>query len=104
MEQRGQPAMLCTHWLTPSWIINSCKYLYKYVYKGPDMASVQVVRSQADPVDNNTDTKPKEQNKIKKIVNLRFITASEAYWHISGNDVHEREPSIQRFAVHEENM
>ena len=84
--------------------INSCKYLYKYVYKGPDMASVQVVGSQADPVDNNTDTKPKEQDEIKKIVNLHFITASEAYWLISGNDVHGRELSIQRLAIHEENM
>ena len=37
--------------------INSYKYLYKYVYKGPVMASVQVVSSQGDPVDNNTDTK-----------------------------------------------
>ena len=32
--------------------------------------------------------KTKEQDEIKKFVNLRFITASEAYWHISGNDVH----------------
>ena len=31
--------------------INSCKYLYKYVYKGPDMASVQVVQNQGDPAD-----------------------------------------------------
>ena len=37
-------------------------------------------------------------------MNLRFITASESYWHISGNDVHGREPSIQRLAVHEENL
>ena len=44
--------------------INSCKYLYKYVYKGPDMAPVQVVRNQGDPVDNNTDTKTKEQDEI----------------------------------------
>ena len=58
------------------------------------MASAQVVGSQGDPVDNNTDTKPKEQDEIKKFVNLRFITASEAYWCISGNDVHGREPSI----------
>ena len=34
------------------------------------MASVQVIRSQADPVDNNTNTKPKEQDEIKKCVNL----------------------------------
>ena len=84
--------------------INSCKYLYKYVYKGPDMASVQVVDNQGDALDNTSDTQPKEQDEIKHSVNLQFITASESYWHISGYDVHGCEPSIQRLAVHEENM
>ena len=55
--------------------INSCKYLYKYVYKGPDMASVQVVDNQGDntsdnTLDNTSDTQPKEQDKIKIFVNL----------------------------------
>ena len=50
--------------------INSCKYLYKYVYKGPDMASVQVVQNQGDPADTSLDTQPKEQDEIKKFVNL----------------------------------
>ena len=68
------------------------------------MASVQVVDNQGDALDNISDTQPKEQDEIKKIVNFQFITASESYWHISGNDVHGREPSIQRLAVHEENM
>ena len=45
-----------------------------------------------------------KNNEIKKIVNFQFITTSESYWYISGNDVHGREPSIQRLAVHEENM
>ena len=36
--------------------INSCKYLYKYVYKSPDMASVLVIQSQADPLDTSLDT------------------------------------------------
>ena len=84
--------------------INSCKYLYKYVYKGPDMASVQVVQNQGDPADISLDTQPREQDEIKKFVNLQFITASETYWNISGNDVHGREPSIQRLAIHEENL
>ena len=32
------------------------------------MASVQVVGSQGDPVDNNTDTKTKEEDKNKKVL------------------------------------
>ena len=74
------------------------------MYKGPDMASVQVVQNQGDPADTSLDTQPKEQDEIKCFVNLQFITASESYWHISGNDVHGREPSIQRLAIHEENL
>ena len=50
--------------------INSCKYLYKYVYKGPDMASVQVVQNQGDPADTHLDTQLKEQDEIKIFVNL----------------------------------
>ena len=31
------------------------------------MASVQVVSSQGDPLDNSTDTQPKEQDEIKNL-------------------------------------
>ena len=78
--------------------IKSCKYLYKYVYKGPDMASVSL-QSEA-----MGETQPRETDEIKKFVNSRVITASEGCWRIMGFDVHGREPSIQRLAVHEENM
>ena len=37
-------------------------------------------------------------------MSLRFITASESYWHISGNDVHGRKPSIQGISVPGENL
>ena len=44
--------------------VQSCKYLYKYVYKGPDMASMAI------EIEDKKD-------EIKKFVNSRFITASE---------------------------
>ena len=71
--------------------IKCCKYLYKYVYKGPDMASVaiQPQSSVSQPQSR------KDVDEITKYVNLRFITGSEGYWRISGFDVHCREPSIQ---------
>ena len=74
------------------------------MYKGPDMASIQVVQSQGDPVDLSLDTQQQEQDEIKKFMNLQFITASESYCHVSGYDVHGREPSIQTLAIHEENL
>ena len=75
--------------------IQSCKYLYKYVYKGPDMASVRMESS------NGTEGCYDE---IQKYVNSRFVTASEACWRIMSFDVHGHDPSIQQLAVHEENL
>ena len=77
--------------------IQSCKYLYKYVYKGPDMASVAVESEVQVPKEKNTD-------EINKFVNARFVTASEACWQIMSFPVHGRDQSIQRLAVHEENL
>ena len=88
--------------------IKSCKYLYKYVYKGPDMASVAVasgndMESQEANVNKNHKSHPEHVDEIEKYVNSRFITASEGFWRICAFDVHGREPSIQCLAVHEEN-
>ena len=64
-------------------------YVYKYVYKGPDMTLVAVETS-----DKN--------DKIKKFINSRFITASECIWGFFAFDVQGRNPHVQRLAVHEE--
>ena len=81
----------------------SCKYLYKYVYKGPGMGSVSTqVVSQNRP-DEQDESSSRNIDEIKKFVNSRFLTPSEGFWRILSFDTHGREPSIQRLAVHEEN-
>ena len=62
------------------------------------MASVSI-----EPEDKG-EIKDKQIDEIKKFVDSRFITASEGCWRILGFDVHGQDPSIQRLAVHEENM
>ena len=69
--------------------VQSCKYLYKYVYKGPDMASVALEPSE-------------KRDEIKKFVNSRFIMASESMWRFFKVNVHGRDPSVQCLTVHEE--
>ena len=78
--------------------IKSCKYLYKYVYKGPDTASVALESG------CRKEGTVKKGDEIEKFVNSRFITTSESFWRICGFDVHGRDPSIQRLAVHEQNL
>ena len=58
--------------------IKSCKYLYKYVYKGSDMASV-IIQSEG-----NNDGNQKNVDEIEKFIKSRFSTTSESYWRICG--------------------
>ena len=73
----------------------SCKYLYKHVYKGPDMVSVAV-----DSQDNS-DTH--QGGEIHKYVNSWFVTVSKASSRIFEFDIYGRQPTIQCLAVHETN-
>ena len=52
--------------------IKSCKYLYKYVYKGPDMASVAMNLQLQNDIHQG--------DEIHKYVNSLFVTVSEACW------------------------
>ena len=52
----------------------------------------------------NEHTKKDTVDEIKRFVNSRFITASEAMWRMFSFDVYDRDPSIQCLAVHEENL
>ena len=70
--------------------IKSCKYLYKYVYKGPDMASVSTeVVSQRN--NEGETSEGKNIDEIAKFVNSRFMTSSEGFWKICFFDTHGRE-------------
>ena len=85
--------------------IRSCKYLYKYVYKGPDMASVRIESEKQDESYDGVSVNPtsqKSHDEINKFVNAQFFSSSEAFWKICSFDTHGREPSIQRLAVYKE--
>ena len=73
-------------------------YLHKYVYKGPDMASVRIELEKQyeshDGVPVNP-TSQKSHDEINKFVNARFFSSSEAFWRICSFDTHGGEPSIQ---------
>lgn len=65
--------------------VTSIKYVYKYVYKGHDMATVAV-----DDVDDE----------IERYVDARYVSASEACWRIFSFSMHEEYPHHQRLAIH----
>ncbi len=71
--------------------VKNVKYIYKYIHKGADMASVG-----AQNLDKN--------DEIKKYVTSRWITASTASWNMFEFKTHDRYPPVERLAIHEENM
>ncbi|XP_072015015.1 uncharacterized protein [Amphiura filiformis] len=73
--------------------VKNVKYLYKYITKGADMASVGIEKTEQQ----NTD-------EITNYVSSRWITASTATWSMFEFPTHGRHPPIVRLAVHEENQ
>ncbi len=71
--------------------VKNIKYIYKYVHKGVDMASVGVQASGS-------------QDEITDHVSSRWITPSTATWNTFEFPTHGREPAIERLAIHEENQ
>ncbi|CAH1420018.1 unnamed protein product [Lactuca virosa] len=72
----------------------SIKYLLKYINKGPDRATIEVVQS------NNADDNDDPVNEIKNYYDFRYFSTCEASWRIFVFDVHFRTPSVVRLTFH----
>jgi hypothetical protein len=88
--------------------ISAVKYLYKYVYKGHDRASItlehvptapggQVLAPQAVRVRAANNHNPDE---IHRYLDSRYIGASEAIWRIFAKEMSSRHPAVTRLQVH----
>jgi len=72
------------------------KYLFKYVYKRHDHATVEISHQS----DNATEGNVVEANEIKKYLNCRYISTSEVVWRIFKFDMHEWFPAIECLQYH----
>ena len=68
--------------------MKAVKYLYKYVYKGPDKAMTEV--------SINADT----VNEIRQYQDCRYFSAHEACWRLFRFPMHGRYPAVVRLQVH----
>ena len=69
------------------------KYLYKYVYKGPDVVSWDIAPDS---------TKPAVSDETAKYKTARFLTAPESMWRIFGYSLDARYPPVERLEIHDE--
>ena len=78
-------AHMCVDYVTNEKVV---LYLYKYVYKGPDFAVTGVfAESESGPVT------------IEEYSTARYISATDACWHLLGNDMQRRSHSVQSLKV-----
>ncbi|XP_035843847.1 uncharacterized protein LOC110931184 [Helianthus annuus] len=63
--------------------VASIKYLFKYINKGPDRATIAVARGDSQPEEQ-------PQDEIKEYYDCRYISACEASWRIFANELDKR--------------
>jgi hypothetical protein len=71
----------------------SIKYLFKYIHKDDDQVTAMLKERDAA---NDTD-------EIKKYLEMRYISTTEACWRLFQFDLHHREPPVERLPFHLEN-
>jgi hypothetical protein len=71
--------------------IHAIKYLFKYVYKGHDHATIEISHQS----DNATKGNVVEADEIKKYFDCCYVYASKAAWRIFKFDMHEWFPAVE---------
>jgi hypothetical protein len=90
--------------------ISAVKYLYKYVYKGPDRATAVIERQVNTPGQVNNaqaiiaNGEWQNRDEIKTYLEGRYVFASEASWRLFSFRMHDGTPFITRLAMHEPGM
>ena len=74
--------------------IKAIKYLYKYIYKGPDKASF------AFKVRNNGQTEECNRDEIKRYYDAFYLSGAEACWKIFQFKMHSRCPNVEVCKFH----
>jgi len=76
--------------------ICAVKYLFKYVYKGHDHATVEI----SCQSDNATKGNVVKTDEIKIYLDCCYVFASEAMWRIFKFDMHEQFPTVEHLQYH----
>nr|GEV51246.1 hypothetical protein [Tanacetum cinerariifolium] len=83
------------------------KYLFNYLNKGPDRATV-VIKGQTNHNNDNNNSKTPYRlilhhaDEIEQYLNFRYISACEACWKLLGFEMHYRSIAVERLPFNEE--
>ena len=77
------------------------KYLYLYMYKGYDRATVMISHQSNNGANQNIiDINEEKFDEIKMYLDAWYVSSSESIWRIFHFKIHEYNPNIQRLAIH----
>jgi hypothetical protein len=80
---------------------NAIKYLFKYVTKGVDKATILIEKGTTTTFDTEDTTRVvKERNEIQEYLDCRYLSACEAMWRTFAFKIHKRKPSVQKLIIH----
>ncbi|KAL4555060.1 hypothetical protein LXL04_037671 [Taraxacum kok-saghyz] len=79
------------------------KYLFSYLNKGPDRATV-VLEGNHEQQENRTSflSVLRNEDEIEAFLNCRYISAIESCWKLFGFEIHYRSIAVERLPFHEE--
>ncbi|CAJ0905279.1 11459_t:CDS:1 [Entrophospora sp. SA101] len=77
--------------------IKAIKYLFKYVYKGHDKATIEIT---GEHQDHETEAKPIVIDEIHNFIEACWVSAPEAIWRILGFNVSGINPAVTHLQVH----
>ncbi|KAF8115406.1 hypothetical protein N665_0027s0022 [Sinapis alba] len=80
---------------------SAIKYLFKYITKGVDRATVSIEKKDSDGNGDGNVIKKKELvNEIERFQQCRYISACEASWRIFAFPIHYNQPNIVKLPFH----
>ena len=74
--------------------VGSIKYLFKYLCKGSDRVTVEILRGSKDEQSVNNSKSVPTIGEIRNYQNVRYISASEAAWRLFSFSMVGHEPSV----------
>ncbi|GJY58288.1 uncharacterized protein Tco_0458180 [Tanacetum coccineum] len=79
--------------------LKAIKYLFKYLNKGPDRATI-VIQENVKNGNTLTTEHVSEVDKIKNYLNCHFLAPCEAVWRLFSFDIHYSYPTVMQLSFH----
>ena len=77
----------------------SIKYLFKYIHKGNDRATI-TVEENLSVAGEQGEQRITEVDEVKRYLDCRYVSASEACWRIFMFEIQFRRPAVERLSFH----